>query len=571
MKIIFWEVVNRSFSAGVLIAVTLFLRILLRRAPKRMRYILWLFVAIQLVCPLNVESTFSLMPDVGAVIQERFPEGGLSPEENGGFAERDGENPLGYEFNPMGYEYELHPMGHDLDSMGQRNLSATVWLAGSYLPWIWVLGMAGMAGYGIVSFVKLKRSLRTAVRMEGNLWQSDRVVSPFIMGIIRPRIYLPFSLREPAMTYVLAHERIHIRQGDHIIKPLSFVLLAVYWFHPLIWVAFILMCRDMELACDERVVRKLGKRERKAYAESLLALSVKGNGIAACPVAFGETEVKGRIRAILNYKRPGVWMVLLAATACAAACVCFLTKPGESDAALLKEQVMPKVEEQVQIALQNSQEYEPEAGYDDWRLESVELCYEYKQLLGTDLVLYRYNYLFHAEHPEKVLLAGATEILEGDWVQHHFNSEYLCFQRTSGGLRFLFSMFENDCFPGDDVFTNDLLVNLTWHRGELIEGPEIEDLEALRSDKGSWIYDRGQTLDKALEFFNEQNLGGGIYARRTADGYEAEYIVDYDDRTETTACVQGTEEDYVIVTHMDRKAGGYWQATGYHLARIGGE
>lgn len=624
METIFYEAVNRSLGAGVLIIGIIFLRMFLKRAPKGMRYILWMFVAIRLICPLPLESSFSLMPDVETITGQGFLEERSVSVGDGNLAAAGSTDPVQREGEFAAPEGDFAPAGDLRSPVGQEGQSADLGLSretaftigwGQVLPWVWVFGMAMMVFYGGVSYLRIKRSLRTAVRMEGNLWQSEQVVSPFIMGIMRPRIYLPFSLQEPEMTYVLAHERSHIRHGDHVIKPFAFVLLAVYWFHPLVWVAFILLCRDMELACDERVVKSLGAKERKEYAESLLVLSVKRNKISVSPVAFGEAEVKGRIREILNYKKPGFWMLLLTVAACLIAGVCFLTEPKESvsdrqdadsnsseemfagndennsegfsegintegisteeestendevDLPVVPEEVRRKAEELAQAELYSWQEYEPEAAYDDWRIDYIEFSYEYEQLLGLDFVFYRYAYSFHAKHPETVLLVGATVILEGDWVQNDVG-RYLCYQRTPEGLRYLFDTYENDCFPGDDLFTSDLLVSLTWHRGELIEGPEIENLEELLGDWDTWIYDQTQVVDRAFDYFNEQNLGDGIYAYKTEEGYPF-VCMDYFGAGPHQACVQSTEEGYAIVMHMDRQKG-YWRATGYHVAKISG-
>ena len=413
-----------------------------------------------------------------------------------------------------------------------------------------------------------------AVRMEGNLWQSEQVVSPFIMGIIRPRIYLPFSLQGPEMTYVLAHEQSHIRYGDHLIKPFGFALLAVYWFHPLVWVAFALLCRDMELACDERVVKSLGAKERKEYAECLLALSVKRNEISVSPVAFGEAEVKGRIGEVLNYKKPGFWMMLLAVVACLIAGVCFLTEPKEKsiendgvDHADVPEEVRREAEELAQAELYRHQASDPEPEYDDWRIDYLEFTYEYEQLLGIDVVIYSYACSFHVKHPEDVFLVGGMVLLDGEWV-NFYSSEQLIFQRTSEGLRYITDALLYESEPGDEYYAGAVAEGLVGYQEALIEGPEIENLEELLGDWDAWIYDQAQVVERAFDYFNEQNLGDGIYAYKTEEGYSF-VCMDYHGAGPHRACVQSTEEGYAIVMHMDRRKG-YWRTTGYYVAKIAG-
>ena len=583
METIFWEAVNRSLGAGVLIIGIIFLRMFLKRAPKGMRYILWLFVAIRLICPLPLESSFSLVPDVETIIGQGFlgeqsvsvGEGNLATAEGASLNDKESDfAALGGEFAPAG---DLRsPAGQEGQSadlgLSQENASTIGWV--HVLPWVWVLGMAMMAFYGGVSYLRIKRSLRMAVRMEGNLWQSEQVVSPFIMGIIRPRIYLPFSLQEPEMTYVLAHERSHIRHGDHVIKPFSFVLLAVYWFHPLVWVAFFLLCRDMELACDERVVKSLGEKEKKEYAESLLVLSVKRNKISVSPVAFGEAEVKGRIREILNYEKPGFWMLLLAAAACLIAGVCFLTEPKEKSAENngvdhtdVPEEVRREAEELAQAELYRHQASDPEAEYDDWRIDYIEFTYEYEQLLGIDVVIYSYACSFHVKHPEAVFLVGGMVLLDGEWV-NFYSSEQLIFQRTSEGLRYATDALLYESEPGDEYYAGAVTERLVGYQEALIEGPEIENLEELLYDWDAWIYDQAQVVERAFDYFNEQNLGDGIYAYKTEEGYSF-VCMDYHGAGPHRACVQSTEEGYAIVMHMDRRKG-YWRTTGYYVAKIAG-
>jgi hypothetical protein len=190
---------------------------------------------------------------------------------------------------------------------------------------LWAVGMAFMAGYGMFSFLRMKGKLQEAVRVSENVYICDAVSSPFILGMIRPRIYLPSGLNERLWNYVLAHEKAHLKRRDHWWKPLGYLLLCVYWFHPLMWLAYVLMCRDIELACDERAVRSMDFDERKAYSKALVSCSTRRRMVIACPLAFGEVDVKERVKSVLAYKKPAFWVILAAAFACAAVAVCFLT------------------------------------------------------------------------------------------------------------------------------------------------------------------------------------------------------------------------------------------------------
>lgn len=191
-------------------------------------------------------------------------------------------------------------------------------------------GMTLMIVYALISYLRLRRIVSASLRLKGNIWICDQIDSPFILGLIRPRIYLPSSMERDIYLYVIVHEQAHLQRLDHCWKPLGFVLLAVYWFNPLIWVSYILLCRDIELACDEKVIRIMGIREKKAYSEALLSCSVAAPVISVCPLSFGEVGVKARVKAILSYKKPAFWVGLIATVIGLVLAVCFLTDPPEN-------------------------------------------------------------------------------------------------------------------------------------------------------------------------------------------------------------------------------------------------
>lgn len=189
--------------------------------------------------------------------------------------------------------------------------------------------MIALALYTAISYWRLRRKVDTAVRYEDNIFQSENVGSPFVLGIIKPKIYLPFKMDEQDMEHVVAHEQAHIRRKDHWWKPLGFLLLTIHWFNPLMWLAYVLLCRDIELACDEKVIKELGNEQRADYTQALVACSVNRRMIAACPLAFGEVGVKERVKSVMNYKKPAFWIIILAVIACVVVVVCFLTNPKQ--------------------------------------------------------------------------------------------------------------------------------------------------------------------------------------------------------------------------------------------------
>lgn len=315
MADVFIKTLNMGIAASWLILAVVVLRVILKRAPKRFRLLLWAVVGLRLVLPVSIESALSLVPSA-----QTLPEGVMyaaAPELNTGIAA------LNDAINPA-FTAAFAP-----EPAASANPLQVLLPAASV---IWLAGAAAMLLWALVSWLRLRRRVAEAVRLQGNVFESERVASPFVLGLIRPRIYLPFGLDEGAREQVLTHERAHIARGDHVIKPLGWLILAVYWYNPLVWLAYVLFCRDIELACDERVIRRLPVSGRADYSQALLDLSRPRHGVGACPLAFGESAVKGRVKSVLTYKRPAFWLIMLAALLCIGAAVCFLTDPkAEAD------------------------------------------------------------------------------------------------------------------------------------------------------------------------------------------------------------------------------------------------
>lgn len=310
MTEVFLKIVNMSISAGWAVLAVLLLRFLLKKAPKWIRVLLWGVVGLRLVSPFTIESAFSLIPsaetiDTKIAADSAAAISGAVPAASEAVNSVAGTQPL-------------------------EKITANTGLLQNVLPVlaaVWVAGMAAMLIYSAVSCLRIKSKVKAAVRLEDNIFQSENVFSPFVFGIVKPKIYLPFGMSKADLTSVAAHEQAHIKRRDHLWKPLGFILTAVYWFNPLIWLAYILLCKDIELACDEKVVKNLSAAQRANYSQSLLTLSVSRRMIAACPLAFGETGVKGRVKSVLSYKKPAFWVVIVAIAASVATAVCFLTSP----------------------------------------------------------------------------------------------------------------------------------------------------------------------------------------------------------------------------------------------------
>lgn len=329
MEGIFVKIFDMGMQAGWLILAVAALRLLLKKSPRWIFCFLWGLVAIRLICPVSPESNLSLVPQ-HSLVNELMPNDLYLQE---GFV---GDHPMDISNGndtisvPSGISETAYEEADGLPEeiripYRDNGQPGNIWITIGCV--LWLCGMAGMLGYAVFSFWRLHRRVQTAVRLQDNVWQSEYIQTPFILGMIRPRIYLPVKMAPGCYEPVLAHERAHLKRLDHWWKPLGFVILSVYWFCPLCWLAYILLCRDIEAACDELVIRNYNPVQIKEYAGALLACSMKHSVVAACPVAFGEVGVKERIKGILQYKKPALWLVLVSVIACIGVAVCFCTNP----------------------------------------------------------------------------------------------------------------------------------------------------------------------------------------------------------------------------------------------------
>lgn len=303
---IFLKILNMGIAASWLIAAVFLLRLLMKKAPKSLFCLLWAFVAVRLICPFSLESTFSFIPDA-APIQ---PAAASQASSSRAIAEL-----LSYDT-----VYNTVPLSAiPKDSLFESTLRLA--------SLAWILGMAVLVCYGVFSYMRLRQRVQEAVPFQDRIWLCDAVHTPFILGFIRPRVYLPSDIDTIQVKYVLAHEKAHLRRLDHWWKLLAYLLLCIYWFHPLVWIAHCLFCRDLELACDERVIKDMDFAEKKAYSSALLTCSLPRRRGIVYPLAFGEIGVRERIQTVLQYKKPAFGLLLAAVAICIVVGVCFLTNP----------------------------------------------------------------------------------------------------------------------------------------------------------------------------------------------------------------------------------------------------
>ena len=311
MAAVFLKLLNLSISASWLVLAVLVLRLISKRSPKWMNVLLWGIVALRLMLPFSIESALSLIPSaetVSPAVVQFDP----APTITSGVSVIDNAvNPALSEHFAAAPTASVNPL--------------YVWteIAG----WVWLIGLGAMLLYALVSYLRLRRRVSVSLCVRENIYLCDAISSPFILGVVKPRIYLPSGLDEVQRQNVLSHERAHLARRDHWWKPLGFALLAVYWFNPVLWLAYTLLCRDIELACDERVIRTMDESAVKTYSTVLLACSMPRKAVITCPLAFGEVGVKERVRNALHYKKPAFWVVAASVAVCVVVAVCFLTDP----------------------------------------------------------------------------------------------------------------------------------------------------------------------------------------------------------------------------------------------------
>ena len=314
MEVIFLKILNMSITAGWLVLAVVLLRLLLKKAPKAMIVAMWALVGIRLGCPVSLECVLSVIPSA-----ETIPTNIIYLE-----------TPVNQRDVPVlnstvgsdATDYLAAETGISVSPMQSITHMASI---------VWIAGIIVMLLYSAISYFRIYRKVCEAIPLKDNIRLCDRIVTPFILGIIHPRIYLPSGIDERDMKYVIAHEKAHLKRHDHWWKPLGFLFLTVYWFNPVLWIAYVLLCRDIELACDEKVIKEMGVEIKKPYSDALINCSSSRRLIAASPLAFGEVGVKGRIKSVLNYKKPAFWLIIATIAAGVVVAVCFLTNPISSE------------------------------------------------------------------------------------------------------------------------------------------------------------------------------------------------------------------------------------------------
>lgn len=311
MSKFFITIVNMSITASWIVLAIFLLRILLRKAPKWIIVLLWGIAAIRLICPFSFESFVSLIPSSETIGMEIMSD--KTPEITIGISVVDDAiNQIVFSSVTHDFETSSNPLQIFIPKLAM----------------IWVTGILFLLVYTVISFRCVKKKIETAVLLRDNIYQSETIVSPFVLGIIKPQIYLPFNVKEKDLEHVIAHEQAHIYRKDYLWKPIGFLILILHWFNPLIWIGYMLFCKDIELACDGKVVREYNAMQRADYSQALLTYSVSKRISNVCPIAFGEVSIKERVKSVLNYKKPTLGIVVVTIVAGVMLAFCFLTNPS---------------------------------------------------------------------------------------------------------------------------------------------------------------------------------------------------------------------------------------------------
>lgn len=371
MSAIFLKILNLGINASWLIAAVIVLRVFLKKAPKWLNCALWAVVAFRLLCPISLETALSLLPSSEVIPQD-----------------------IATEQTPM-IHTQIAIVDNTVNPVMARNLSPRVeesvnpmQIIISAASMIWAAGAGICVLYGLISYLLLRRKVRASLQTGNGVMICDEITTPFVLGIIRPTIYVPSFLEGQKLEVVLAHERAHIARHDHWWKPLGFALLSVYWFHPLCWIAYILLCRDIEAACDERVIRDRDGEYAAVYSQALLDLSLPRHMITVCPLAFGETGVKGRVKSVLNYRKPSFWIITVGIFAGIVLAVCFATNPKATNA---KANPLEGKQSQAETDTKGRQDGMESVGKELTKEEALQLIKEGKAMVFPEERLYLYS------------------------------------------------------------------------------------------------------------------------------------------------------------------------------------
>ncbi len=513
MEAVFLKILNMSITASWLVLAIILLRFILNKAPKAIVIFLWALVAVRLICPFSFESVFSLIPSAETV-PENIVDLKTPTIQSGIPVVNETVNPIISESLKTEDETEF-------------NLVQSITYIASI---VWIVGVIVMLLYTAISYLHIYVKVREAAHVKGKVWMCDHIDAPFIFGVFCPRIYIPSGISDVDRKYVVAHEKAHIKRHDHWWKPFGFMLLSVYWFNPVLWIAYILLCRDIELACDEKVIKDRGIEIKKPYSEALINCSVPRRMVAACPLAFGEVGVRGRIKSVLNYKKPAFWIMIVAVIASMAVAICFMTNPISSKGVLNrviheKGYSIVKQEEDV-VTLSIPKSLLPESIYSKEGYEFSEdeviaykddttTIYLKEAMLsneGNDNLYFCFDYTYNLPRDSGMFLypykvnenSFLSEVLVKDRVLRTENAEYtdaIDYRGTGPETLILFYVSTEALKKAEGTISFDICLNSITYLKDGVDSSIIKDIKPVTDE----TLDNGQTSDNTLKNVNHNS------------------------------------------------------------------
>lgn len=425
MSSYFITVLNMSLIASYVALVVMIVRFLIKKAPKIFSYCLWAVVLFRLLFPFSFESSFSLINNKIEVIPQDI-----------GYIHNTGVNSGVRIIDNAVNKYIQSSLPTVNPEVSVNSMVKVMEIATN----IWLIGIIILLYFAVVSYFKLKRRLSTATLLKENIYETDRIDTPFVLGFFKPKIYIPLSLQEKELHYILRHEQIHIKRLDYIIKPLAFFALVLHWFNPLIWVSYILMSKDMEMSCDESVMKQSNDDIRVNYSTSLLSLSAKQSGLLS-PLSFGESNVKSRITNVLNYKKSAFWVLVITVVALVVVTIGMMSNPLENiinENEVNSEQITSFAWEIVNRNISDL-ELNPEVKIIDSKITRLELIETFDEMIDTPIDVYALEYRLLPEKPENVVMAGGMNIDEDGWLMEtsSMGSPLLVISRKIGSIEFM--------------------------------------------------------------------------------------------------------------------------------------
>ena len=540
MDKIFLEILNHSIAASYLIIAVVMIRFVLKKLPKWSLCLLWAMVAIRLVIPLEIESVFSLLPNSqGIKIEDNqnkiYP---TKEEDKDAVYEQYLQNVL-QENKEQTHTQKIedYPEEDYEIIISEKNTFHNVLNLATY---VWIAGILVFLIYAVVSIWRLKQKIATRIPLQDNIYLCDEIESPFVMGVFKPCIYLSSNIPKDSYECILKHESAHIKRADHIWKFVGYIILMIYWFHPLSWIAYLLFCNDMELACDEKATKDMDKQQRIDYCEALLQCSMKRNRINVCPVAFGEVGVKERIKQVLNYKKPSFRMILLAVVICIVISVCFMTSPKNKEDRTTSENMEVSLESTLesdgQKTTENITEYDhiqpDERGF-RWLSDEV-YVYEFEDLDQNGVEEYAKVYQVNTEQEYScryIFYWNGEPIYkyENSYGMSPGEADYLDLDGDGNREVFLTFWPHANSMPLMEYIVLKQKEDVSWVPLEMIQGEEIyqnafpisitkgeNEWEAVISCEG---FEKTVTFD--IAFYHSKLLD----LRKSAEPEEAEYLL----------------------------------------------